>query len=196
MQAVGQRGERAEVLIVAIDRHGYSMLGAANVKSLRRLLSESATTRCPASSSPCRLLFARASTHRESLGSILLNGVTGDAGATNRGIAGGARRIANGYPAQSARHFASRATLKCAVLPGCSTFVDVRGSGPSLQAAASECEKILNDNPTDLCRPVACPRCGGKHVDVHGRPERRPRGDPRLPRVTREQRGAVQRSRC
>lgn len=37
----------------------------------------------------------------------------------------------------------------------------------------------------DLYRPVPCPRCGGKHVHVHARPERRPRGDPSLPPVIR-----------
>lgn len=35
----------------------------------------------------------------------------------------------------------------------------------------------------DRYRPVPCPRCGGEHVHVHGRPERRPRGDPSLPAV-------------
>lgn len=35
----------------------------------------------------------------------------------------------------------------------------------------------------DRYRPVPCPRCGGEHVHVHGRPERRPRGDPSLPPV-------------
>ena len=37
----------------------------------------------------------------------------------------------------------------------------------------------------DRYRPVACPRCGGEHVHVHARPERRPRGDPTLPPVIR-----------
>ena len=37
----------------------------------------------------------------------------------------------------------------------------------------------------DRYRPVPCPRCGGKHVHVHGRAERRPRGDPSLPAVIR-----------
>ena len=37
----------------------------------------------------------------------------------------------------------------------------------------------------DRYRPVPCPRCGGKHVHVHTRPERRPRGDPSLPPVIR-----------
>lgn len=37
----------------------------------------------------------------------------------------------------------------------------------------------------DRYRPVPCPRCGGKHVHVHARPERRPRGDPSLPPVIR-----------
>lgn len=35
----------------------------------------------------------------------------------------------------------------------------------------------------DRYRPVPCPRCGGDHVHVHSRPERRPRGDPLLPPV-------------
>jgi hypothetical protein len=37
----------------------------------------------------------------------------------------------------------------------------------------------------DRYRPVPCPRCGGEQVHVHGRPERRPRGDPSLPPVIR-----------
>jgi hypothetical protein len=37
----------------------------------------------------------------------------------------------------------------------------------------------------DRYRPVPCPRCGGEHVHVHTRPERRPRGDPTLPPVIR-----------